>query len=67
MPRSSPQHKQFSGQLGFLVFVIDVCLCGRVSPEETGENSICPVFNLRVPPRVGANRRVCITAFCLRC
>ena len=25
------------------------------------------VFNLRVPPRVGANRHVCITAFCLRC
>ena len=27
MPRSSPQHKQFSGQLGFLVFVLNVCLC----------------------------------------
>ena len=26
MPRSSPQHKQFSGQLGLLVFVLDVCL-----------------------------------------
>ena len=30
-------------------------------------NSICPGFNLRVPPRVGANRHVCITAFGLRC
>ena len=36
-------------------------------PAETGENSICPGFNLRMPPRVGANRRVCITAFYLRC
>ena len=27
MLRSSPQHKQFSGQLGFLVFVFGVCLC----------------------------------------
>ena len=26
-------------------------------------NSTCPVFNLRVPPRVGANRCVRITAF----
>ena len=34
---------------------------------QTGENSICPGFNLRVPPRVGANRRVCITTLCLRC
>ena len=31
--------------------------------SETGKNSICPGFNLRVPPRVGANRHVCITAF----
>ena len=23
----SPQHKPFSGQLGSLVFVLDVCLC----------------------------------------
>ena len=27
MPGSSPQRKQFSGQLGFLVFVLNVCLC----------------------------------------
>ena len=27
MPRSSPQHQQFSGQLGSLVFVLDVYLC----------------------------------------
>ena len=63
IPWSSPQHKQFSSQLVFLVFVLNVCLCWRVLPAETGENSICPVFNFRVPPRVGANRRVCITAF----
>ena len=63
IPWSSPQHKQFSSQLGFLVFVLDVCLCWRVLPAETGENSICPVFNLRVSPRIGANRRVYITAF----
>ena len=50
-----------------LVFVLNVCLCCRVLPAETGETSICPGFNLRVPPRVGANRHVCITAFCLRC
>ena len=46
--------------------VSGVCLCRRVLPAETGENSICLGFNLRVPPRVGANRHVCITAFCLR-
>ena len=67
MPLSSQQHKQFSGQLVFFVFVLDVCLCWRVLPAEIVENSICPGFNLRVPPRVGANRHVCITAFCLRC
>ena len=67
MPWSSPQHKQFSGQLVFLVFVLNVSLCWRMLPAEIGENSICPVLNLRVPPRVGANRRVCIAAFCLRC
>ena len=67
MPRSSPQHKQFFGQLRFLVSILDVYLRRRVLPAETGESSICPVFNLRVPPRVGANRHVCITAFCLRC
>ena len=67
MPWSSPQHKQFSGQLGFSVFVLDVYLYSRVLPAETGENSICPGFNSRVPPRVGANRHVCITAFWLRC
>ena len=33
------------------------------SLRKPGGNSTCPVFNLRVPPRVGANRRVCITAF----
>ena len=63
MPWSSPQQNQFSGQLGFLVFVLNVSLWRRVLPAETGENSICPVFNLRVPPRVGANRRVCTTVF----
>ena len=35
--------------------------------RKPGKNSICPVYNLRMPPRVGANRRVCITALCLRC
>ena len=33
------------------------------SLRKPGGNSTCPVFNLRVPPRVGANRRVRITAF----
>ena len=33
------------------------------SLRKPGGNSTCLVFNLRVPPRVGANRRVCITAF----
>ena len=33
------------------------------SLRKPGGNSTCPVFNLRVPSRVGANRRVCITAF----
>ena len=42
------------------------CLYNRVLPAETEENSMCPGFNLRVPPRVGANRRVCITTFYLR-
>ena len=67
MPWSSPQHKQFSGELGFLVFVLDVYLCWRVFPAKTGEISMCPGFHLRVPPRVGTNRHVCTTAFCLRC
>ena len=31
--------------------------------RKPGETSTCPVFKLHVPPRVGANRRVCITAF----
>ena len=26
--------------------------------RKPGENSTCPVLNLRVPPRVGANRRL---------
>ena len=30
--------------------------------RKSGENSMCPGFNLlRVPPRVGAKRHVCIT------
>ena len=28
--------------------------------RKLGKSSICPVFNLRMPPKVGANRRVCI-------
>ena len=68
IPWSSPQHMQFSGQLGgFFVFVLDVCLCWHDLPAETGGSSIHPGFNLRMPPRVGADRHVCITAFCLRC
>ena len=39
------------------LFVLTRFICGNWA------NYICPVFNLRVPPRVGANRRVRITAF----
>ena len=50
-----------SGICSGCLFVLTRFTCGNRG------NSICPVFNLRVPPRVGANRHVCITAFCLRC
>ena len=55
-------------ELVFLVFVLDVCyLCFGFHLRKSEENSMCPGFNLRAPPRVGANMHVCITAFYLRC
>ena len=42
---------------------IVMLVCIDAFYRRPGENSICPVLNLRVPLRVGANRRVWITAF----
>ena len=45
-----------------------ILICGDAFHlRKLGKKSICPVFNLRMPPRVGANRCVGITALCLRC
>ena len=52
----------FLADLFWMLIRVDV-----FSLRKPAGNSTCPVFNLRVPPRVGANRPVCITAFwCLR-
>ena len=54
MPRSSPQYQQLCGQFRFfLCLFVFTCFYLRKS----GENSMCPGFNLRVPTRVvGAKR-----------
>ena len=75
MPRSSPQHDcdamilAAAKAIFWPARVFGICSeCQFVKTRFTCGNwgkfhIICPVFNLRVPPRVGANRRVCITAF----
>ena len=64
-PRRSTSNFLANSDFCFL-FVMFVCV-NAFYLRKSGENSMCPGSNLRIPPRGSANRHVYITAFYLRC